>query len=132
MDLQCCERDVAEAEKGSSDEVLSERIIGLSWALIHSRRSQDVRRGIAMIEGEQTISLFPFRTRWDFPNTCLSICMLNELHRFSNQNISFDLKTCLLQLRPLALTAQFKSERSFIRWLLATTELGTIQGAEGL
>ncbi|PSR90148.1 Mitochondrial fission 1 protein like [Actinidia chinensis var. chinensis] len=45
-----CEREVAEAEKGSSDEFKSECIMRLSWALVHSRRQEDVQRGIAMLE----------------------------------------------------------------------------------
>lgn len=45
-----CEREVAEAEKGSSDELKSECIMRLSWALVHSRRPEDVQRGIAMLE----------------------------------------------------------------------------------
>ena len=49
--LQGCEREVAEAEKGSSDEFKSECIMRLSWALVHSRRQEDVQRGIAMLEG---------------------------------------------------------------------------------
>lgn len=51
---QGCEREVAEAQKGSSDELVSECIMRLSWALVHSRHSVDVQRGIAMLEGEQT------------------------------------------------------------------------------
>lgn len=48
--LQGCEREVAEANKGSSDEFKSECIMRLSWALVHSRRTEDVQRGIAMLE----------------------------------------------------------------------------------
>ncbi|KAI8562072.1 hypothetical protein RHMOL_Rhmol03G0006500 [Rhododendron molle] len=48
-----CEREVAEAEQGSSDELKSECIMRLSWALVHSRRPEDVQRGIAMLEGEK-------------------------------------------------------------------------------
>lgn len=50
--VQGCEREVAEAEKGSSDELKSECIMRLSWALVHSKRPEDVQRGIAMLEGE--------------------------------------------------------------------------------
>lgn len=50
--LQGCEREVAEAEKGSSDELKSECLLRLSWALVHSKRSEDVQRGIAMLEGK--------------------------------------------------------------------------------
>lgn len=52
MCLQGCEREVAEAEKGSSDELKSECIMRLSWALVHSKRPEDVQRGIAMLEGQ--------------------------------------------------------------------------------
>ncbi|KAL2510888.1 Mitochondrial fission 1 protein A [Abeliophyllum distichum] len=45
-----CEREVADAEKGSSDELKSECIMRLSWALVHSKRAEDVQRGIAMLE----------------------------------------------------------------------------------
>ncbi|XP_047332860.1 mitochondrial fission 1 protein A-like [Impatiens glandulifera] len=45
-----CEREVGEANKGSSDELKSECIMRLSWALVHSRRPEDVQRGIAMLE----------------------------------------------------------------------------------
>ncbi|KAL2507351.1 Uncharacterized protein Fot_30998 [Forsythia ovata] len=45
-----CEREVAEAEKGSSDELKSECIMRLSWALVHSKLPKDVHRGIAMLE----------------------------------------------------------------------------------
>ncbi|KAH7542210.1 mitochondrial fission 1 protein A [Ziziphus jujuba] len=45
-----CEREVAEAQNGSSDELLKECIMRLSWALVHSRFPEDVQRGIAMLE----------------------------------------------------------------------------------
>jgi hypothetical protein len=48
---QGCEREVAEAQKGSSNELLNECIMRLSWALVHSRRPEDVQRGTAMLEG---------------------------------------------------------------------------------
>ncbi|CAO2831636.1 unnamed protein product [Amaranthus hypochondriacus] len=43
------EREVAEAAN-TSEEQRSECIMRLSWALVHSRRPEDVQRGIAMIE----------------------------------------------------------------------------------
>lgn len=52
MHLQGCEREVAGAQNGSSDEFLKECIMRLSWALVHSRFPEDVQRGIAMLEGE--------------------------------------------------------------------------------
>ncbi|GAB2229230.1 hypothetical protein Droror1_Dr00023368 [Drosera rotundifolia] len=45
-----CEREVAEANKGSSDEHRNECLMRLSWALVHSRQADDVQRGIAMLE----------------------------------------------------------------------------------
>ncbi|CAL5437992.1 unnamed protein product [Camellia sinensis] len=45
-----CEREVAEAEKGSSVEHKSQCITRLSWALVHSKRPEDMQRGIAMLE----------------------------------------------------------------------------------
>ncbi|XP_028074352.1 mitochondrial fission 1 protein A-like isoform X2 [Camellia sinensis] len=46
-----CEREVAEAANGVSDELKSERIMRLSWALAHSKQPEDMQRGIAMLEG---------------------------------------------------------------------------------
>ncbi|CAO2822314.1 unnamed protein product [Amaranthus hypochondriacus] len=43
------EREVAEAAN-ASEEQKSECIMRLSWALVHSRRPEDVQRGIAMVE----------------------------------------------------------------------------------
>ena len=51
MCFQGCENDVAEAEKGSSDEIRRECIMKLSWALVHSSRPENVQRGIARLEG---------------------------------------------------------------------------------
>ncbi|CAL5413771.1 unnamed protein product [Camellia sinensis] len=45
-----CEREVSEAANGVSDELKSERIIGLSWALVHSKQPEDIQHGIAMLE----------------------------------------------------------------------------------
>ncbi|KAK4345993.1 hypothetical protein RND71_036169 [Anisodus tanguticus] len=47
-----CEREVADATKGASDEGENESIMRLSWALVHSKQPDDVQRGIAMLEGE--------------------------------------------------------------------------------
>lgn len=58
-----CEREVAEAEKGSSDELKSECIMRLSWALVHSKRPEDVQRGIAMLEASLSGSSSPLQTR---------------------------------------------------------------------
>ncbi|CAL5442955.1 unnamed protein product [Camellia sinensis] len=45
-----CEREVSEAANGVSDELKSERIIRLSWALVHSKQPEDMQHGIAMLE----------------------------------------------------------------------------------
>ncbi|KAL3850163.1 hypothetical protein ACJIZ3_012045 [Penstemon smallii] len=58
-----CEREVAEASEGSSDELKSECIMRLSWALVHSRRSEDVQRGIAMLEASLAGSSSPLQMR---------------------------------------------------------------------
>lgn len=50
-----CEREVAEASNGDSEERKSESIMRLSWALVHSRQSEDVQRGIAMLESNITL-----------------------------------------------------------------------------
>ncbi|KAK9726027.1 hypothetical protein RND81_05G185300 [Saponaria officinalis] len=41
------EQEVAEA---ASDEEKGQSLMRLSWALVHSKRSEDVQRGIAMLE----------------------------------------------------------------------------------
>ncbi|KZV56482.1 mitochondrial fission 1 protein A-like [Dorcoceras hygrometricum] len=58
-----CEREVAEAEKNASDEQRSESIMRLSWALVHSRRPDDVQRGIAMLEASLPRSKIPLKVR---------------------------------------------------------------------
>lgn len=58
-----CEHDVAEAEKGSSDENRRECIMMLSWALVHSRRPEDVQRGIAMLESSLGGNYSPIQIR---------------------------------------------------------------------
>ncbi|KAL6498513.1 Mitochondrial fission 1 protein A [Orobanche hederae] len=45
-----CEREVAEARKEESADRTNESIMRLSWALVHSRKPEDVQRGIAMLE----------------------------------------------------------------------------------
>ncbi|GKE03340.1 retrovirus-related pol polyprotein from transposon TNT 1-94 [Tanacetum coccineum] len=47
-----CEHEVIAAEKDSSEEFKSKCRLRLSWALVHSKRPEDVQRGIAMLEGE--------------------------------------------------------------------------------
>ncbi|KAA8549850.1 hypothetical protein F0562_001534 [Nyssa sinensis] len=58
-----CEREVAEAEKDSSDERKSECIMRLSWALVHSKRPEDVQRGIAMLEASLASTTSPLQVR---------------------------------------------------------------------
>ncbi|XP_058737847.1 mitochondrial fission 1 protein A-like [Vicia villosa] len=45
-----CEREVAAASDGDSDERRNESIMRLSWALVHSRQKEDIQRGVAMLE----------------------------------------------------------------------------------
>ncbi|MCL7048015.1 hypothetical protein MKW94_018545 [Papaver nudicaule] len=45
-----CERDIAEAGDDIPDEVKNEHIIKLSWALVHTRETENVQRGMAMVE----------------------------------------------------------------------------------
>ncbi|XP_042755010.1 mitochondrial fission 1 protein A isoform X2 [Lactuca sativa] len=58
-----CEREVNEAEKGSKDELKHECHMRLSWALVHSRRPEDVQRGIAMLEASLVDTNSPLQTR---------------------------------------------------------------------
>ncbi|KAL8545091.1 hypothetical protein ACS0TY_005332 [Phlomoides rotata] len=58
-----CEREVAEAENGSSDKLKSECIMRLSWVLVHSKRPEDVQRGIAMLEASLAGSSSPLLDR---------------------------------------------------------------------
>lgn len=52
--MQGCEREVAEVDEGASEERKNESIMRLSWALVHSRQSEDINRGIAMLEGNSS------------------------------------------------------------------------------
>ncbi|KAL1555208.1 Mitochondrial fission 1 protein A [Salvia divinorum] len=61
--VAACEREVADAEKGSSDKLKSESIMRLSWALVHSKRPEDVQRGIAMLEVSLAGSNTPLQER---------------------------------------------------------------------
>ncbi|KAL6272706.1 hypothetical protein ACE6H2_023398 [Prunus campanulata] len=58
-----CEKEVAEANKGDSDEQKSESIMRLSWALVHSKQPEDVQRGIAMLEASLANSSSPLHQR---------------------------------------------------------------------
>lgn len=58
-----CEKEAAEASKGSSDEQKSESITRFSWALVHSREAADVQRGIAMLEASLDVNSSPQQKR---------------------------------------------------------------------
>ncbi|XP_019155477.1 PREDICTED: mitochondrial fission 1 protein A-like isoform X2 [Ipomoea nil] len=58
-----CEREVADAEKGASEAIKSECIMRLSWALVHSKRPEDVQRGIAMLEASLGVISSPLQQR---------------------------------------------------------------------
>nr|GEX96313.1 mitochondrial fission 1 protein A-like [Tanacetum cinerariifolium] len=58
-----CEREVIAAEKDSSDEFKSECRLRLSWALVHSKRPDDVQRGIAMLEAALPSTSDPLQMR---------------------------------------------------------------------
>ncbi|KAF2308191.1 hypothetical protein GH714_036576 [Hevea brasiliensis] len=58
-----CEREAVEADKGDSDELKSDSIMRLSWALVHSKRSEDVQRGIAMLEASLANVSSPMQQR---------------------------------------------------------------------
>ncbi|KAL6555349.1 hypothetical protein OROGR_006607 [Orobanche gracilis] len=51
-----CEREVVDARKEESADRTNESIMRLSWALVHSRKPEDVQRGIAMLEGVYNLS----------------------------------------------------------------------------
>lgn len=57
--LKGCEREVAEAARGDSEERKNESIMRLSWALVHSRQKEDVQRGIAMLESTVNYRIIP-------------------------------------------------------------------------
>ncbi|KAJ9548077.1 hypothetical protein OSB04_020620 [Centaurea solstitialis] len=58
-----CEKEVTEAANDSSDEAKNESIMRLSWALVHSRQSDDVQRGIAMLEASVDNTSSPLKRR---------------------------------------------------------------------
>ncbi|XVE78969.1 hypothetical protein DITRI_Ditri14bG0021000 [Diplodiscus trichospermus] len=57
-----CEKEVAELGTGS-EELKNECIMRLSWALVHSRRPDDVQRGIAMLEASLASTPSPLKKR---------------------------------------------------------------------
>ncbi|KAI3694518.1 hypothetical protein L1987_77485 [Smallanthus sonchifolius] len=58
-----CEKEVAEAANDASDEAKGESIMRLSWALVHSRQTDDVNRGIAMLEASIVSTNSPLQKR---------------------------------------------------------------------
>ena len=58
-----CEKEVADAANGGSEEHKSECIMRLSWALVHSRQAEDIQRGIAMLEASLTSSSSPLQKK---------------------------------------------------------------------
>ncbi|KAH1033621.1 hypothetical protein J1N35_045795 [Gossypium stocksii] len=57
-----CEKEAAEADNGS-DESKKECLTRFSWALVHSRRTEDVERGIAMLEASIASTNDPLKMR---------------------------------------------------------------------
>ncbi|KAK2987337.1 hypothetical protein RJ640_023638 [Escallonia rubra] len=58
-----CEKEVAYAASGASDEQKGESIMRLSWALVHSRQPDDVQRGIAMLKASLANTNSPLQRR---------------------------------------------------------------------
>lgn len=58
-----CEREVAEAANGESEELKGESLMRLSWALVHSRQPEDVQRGMAMLEASLANASNPLQKR---------------------------------------------------------------------
>ncbi|MBA0669081.1 hypothetical protein Goklo_001934 [Gossypium klotzschianum] len=58
---QGCEKEAAEAN--GSDESKNECLTRFSWALVHSRRTEDVERGIAMLEASIASTTDPLKMR---------------------------------------------------------------------
>lgn len=48
--IAALEQEVADATNNASQEKRAESIMRLSWALVHSKKTEDVQRGIAMLE----------------------------------------------------------------------------------
>ncbi|KAH0454696.1 hypothetical protein IEQ34_016620 [Dendrobium chrysotoxum] len=55
-----CEEEVANARNAENK---NESLVRLSWALVHSRQTEDVNRGIAMLEASLDSSTSPLQTR---------------------------------------------------------------------
>ncbi|XP_072961802.1 mitochondrial fission 1 protein A-like [Typha angustifolia] len=55
-----CEKEVAEA---ATEEHKNDSLMRLSWALVHSKHSDDVNRGIGMLEASLDSTSSPLQTR---------------------------------------------------------------------
>ncbi|EOA24840.1 hypothetical protein CARUB_v10018130mg [Capsella rubella] len=58
-----CEREVREATDAGSEDLQKECLMRLSWALVHSRQTEDVQRGIDMLEASLENSAAPLEER---------------------------------------------------------------------
>jgi fission 1 protein len=58
-----CEREVREATDSGTEDLKKECLMRLSWALVHSRQTEDVQRGIAMLEASLESSAPPLEDR---------------------------------------------------------------------
>ncbi|PHU30569.1 Mitochondrial fission 1 protein B [Capsicum chinense] len=58
-----CEKEVADATTGASDEGKNKSIMRLSWALVHFKQPQDMQRGITMLEASLANSSSPLQQR---------------------------------------------------------------------
>lgn len=61
--MQGCEREVREATDSGTEDLKKECLMRLSWALVHSRQTEDVQRGIAMLEASLESSAPPLEDR---------------------------------------------------------------------
>ncbi|XXG41400.1 hypothetical protein AAC387_Pa01g1868 [Persea americana] len=61
--IAALEREVAEGGSGVSEDAKKESIMRLSWGLVHSKRPEDVQRGIAMLESSLNSSSSPTEKR---------------------------------------------------------------------
>ncbi|CAM8985680.1 hypothetical protein QQ045_006150 [Rhodiola kirilowii] len=58
-----CEREVRELEDDGSEQLKTDSLMRLSWALVHSKHPEDVQRGIAMLETSLTNANTPLQKR---------------------------------------------------------------------
>ncbi|XP_031381808.1 mitochondrial fission 1 protein A-like isoform X2 [Punica granatum] len=120
-----CERDVAEAANGGSDELKSESIMRLSWALVHSRREEDVQRGIAMLEASLTNSSTTLQQREKL------YLLAVGYYRSGEYSKSWQLVQRCLEIAPdwrQALTLKKAVEDGVIGIGIAATAVGLVAG----